>query len=147
MLEGISGPPFFWSYPTQGVGGLSACPLSTLPDHAGLPQSPLKLGPTSLLCMSWAGWGCQTLLGACHGGLFLPHGVNLGSPHLGCDCNGHSETCHFDPAVFAASQGTHGGVCDNCRDHTEGKNCERCQLHYFRNRRPGAPIQETCIRE
>ncbi|XP_027272363.1 laminin subunit beta-3 [Cricetulus griseus] len=62
-----------------------------------------------------------------------------------CDCNGHSETCHFDPAVFAASQGTHGGVCDNCRDHTEGKNCERCQLHYFRNRRPGAPIQETCI--
>ncbi|XP_047560834.1 laminin subunit beta-3 [Lutra lutra] len=62
-----------------------------------------------------------------------------------CDCNGHSETCHFDPAVFAASQGTHGGVCDDCRDHTEGKNCERCQLHYFRNRRPGAPIQEACI--
>ncbi|XP_040302259.1 laminin subunit beta-3 [Herpailurus yagouaroundi] len=62
-----------------------------------------------------------------------------------CDCNGHSETCHFDPAVFAASQGAHGGVCDDCRDHTEGKNCERCQLHYFRNRRPGAPIQETCI--
>ncbi|XP_007951255.1 laminin subunit beta-3 [Orycteropus afer afer] len=62
-----------------------------------------------------------------------------------CDCNGHSEMCHFDPAVFAASQGAHGGVCDNCRDHTEGKNCERCQLHYFRNRRPGIPIQETCI--
>ncbi|XP_037680654.1 laminin subunit beta-3 isoform X2 [Choloepus didactylus] len=62
-----------------------------------------------------------------------------------CDCNGHSETCHFDPAVFAASQGAHGGVCDNCRDHTEGRNCERCQLHYFRNRRPGASIQETCI--
>ncbi|XP_036128546.1 laminin subunit beta-3 [Molossus molossus] len=62
-----------------------------------------------------------------------------------CDCNGHSETCHFDPAVFASSQGVHGGVCDSCRDHTEGKNCERCQLHYFRNRRPGAPIQETCI--
>uniref|UniRef100_A0A8C3WIV7 Laminin subunit beta 3 n=1 Tax=Catagonus wagneri TaxID=51154 RepID=A0A8C3WIV7_9CETA len=62
-----------------------------------------------------------------------------------CDCSGHSETCHFDPAVFAASQGTRGGVCDNCRDHTEGRNCERCQLHYFRNRRPGAPVQETCI--
>lgn len=62
-----------------------------------------------------------------------------------CDCNGHSETCHFDPAVFATSQGAHGGVCDNCRDHTEGKSCEQCQLHYFRNRRPGAPIQETCI--
>lgn len=62
-----------------------------------------------------------------------------------CDCNGHSETCHFDPAVFAASQGAHGGVCDNCRDHTEGRNCERCQLHYFQNRRPGVPVQETCI--
>ncbi|XP_075385959.1 laminin subunit beta-3 [Tenrec ecaudatus] len=62
-----------------------------------------------------------------------------------CNCNGHSETCHFDSAVFAASRGAHGGVCDNCRDHTEGQNCERCQLHYFRNRRPGAPIEETCI--
>nr|XP_012314664.1 laminin subunit beta-3 [Aotus nancymaae] len=62
-----------------------------------------------------------------------------------CDCNGHSETCHFDPTVFAASQGAYGGVCDNCRDHTEGRNCERCQLHYFRNRRPGASIQEACI--
>ncbi|XP_008144236.2 laminin subunit beta-3 [Eptesicus fuscus] len=62
-----------------------------------------------------------------------------------CDCNGHSETCHFDPAVFTSSQGAQGGVCDNCRHHTEGKNCERCQLHYFRNRRPGAPIEETCI--
>lgn len=71
----------------------------------------------------------------------------LGTPFSGCDCNGHSETCHFDPAVFTSSQGAHGGVCDNCRDHTEGKNCERCQLHYFRNRRPGAPIEETCIRE
>uniref|UniRef100_A0A8D2BVF5 Laminin subunit beta-3 n=1 Tax=Sus scrofa TaxID=9823 RepID=A0A8D2BVF5_PIG len=75
--------------------------------------------------------------GACEGGSTLSD--------WRCDCNGHSETCHFDPAVFAASQGTQGGVCDNCRDHTEGKNCERCQLHYFRNRRPGAPIQETCI--
>lgn len=62
-----------------------------------------------------------------------------------CDCNGHSETCHFDPAVFAASQGARGGVCDNCRDHTEGKNCELCQQHYFQNRRPGAPVQEACI--
>ncbi|KFO19671.1 Laminin subunit beta-3 [Fukomys damarensis] len=62
-----------------------------------------------------------------------------------CDCNGHSETCHFDPAVFAASQGAHGGVCDSCRHHTEGQNCERCRLHFFRNRRPGAPLEETCI--
>ncbi|XP_038604980.1 laminin subunit beta-3 [Tachyglossus aculeatus] len=62
-----------------------------------------------------------------------------------CNCNGHSETCHFDPSVFAASGGVSGGVCDHCRDHTEGRNCDRCQLHYFRNRRPGASIQEFCI--
>ncbi|XP_037352621.1 laminin subunit beta-3 [Talpa occidentalis] len=62
-----------------------------------------------------------------------------------CDCNGHSETCHFDPAVFAASQGAHGGVCDNCRHHTEGQHCERCRLHFFHNRRPGVPPQEACI--
>ncbi|KAG8504403.1 Laminin subunit beta-3 [Galemys pyrenaicus] len=62
-----------------------------------------------------------------------------------CDCNGHSETCHFDPAEFAASQGAHGGVCDDCRDHTEGRHCERCRPHYFRNRRPGAPPSEACL--
>ncbi|XP_025776785.1 laminin subunit beta-3 [Puma concolor] len=90
----------------------------------------------------------QKIQGQC--GNFSPLRVgnktwNLGLAMVACDCNGHSETCHFDPTVFAASQGVHGGVCDHCRDHTEGKNCERCQLHYFRNRRPGAPIQETCI--
>ncbi|XP_060040806.1 laminin subunit beta-3 [Erinaceus europaeus] len=62
-----------------------------------------------------------------------------------CDCNGHSETCHFDPAALEASGGAHGGVCDDCQDHTEGPHCEHCQLHYFRNRRPGAPAQEACI--
>ncbi|XP_028925322.1 laminin subunit beta-3 [Ornithorhynchus anatinus] len=62
-----------------------------------------------------------------------------------CNCNGHSETCHFDPNVFAASGGVSGGVCDHCRDHTEGTNCDRCQLYYFRNRRPGASVEEFCI--
>lgn len=77
-----------------------------------------------------------------------PLGMDVSGPSLpGCDCNGHSETCHFDPAALEASGGAHGGVCDDCQDHTEGPHCEHCQLHYFRNRRPGAPAQEACIRE
>lgn len=143
-VECRGGPLFFWSASKMEFGGPSACPLSPLSGHPSPASFEIGLHLLAfhleesvevqvLWCLPW--WSV------------LLHGVNLRSPCLGCDCNGHSETCHFDPAVFAASQGTSGGVCDNCQDHTEGKNCERCQLHYFRNRRPGAPIHETCIRE
>uniref|UniRef100_A0A7M4DUM8 Laminin subunit beta 3 n=1 Tax=Crocodylus porosus TaxID=8502 RepID=A0A7M4DUM8_CROPO len=62
-----------------------------------------------------------------------------------CDCNGHSETCHFDPAVYQASGGVSGGVCDNCQHHTEGRSCERCKTNFFRNRRQDLAHPEACL--
>ncbi|OCT94287.1 hypothetical protein XELAEV_18011955mg [Xenopus laevis] len=65
-----------------------------------------------------------------------------------CNCNNHADKCHFDPAVYEASGRVNGGVCDNCRDGTTGRNCERCQPDYYRNPNrdmsPEMPVFVTC---
>ena len=48
-----------------------------------------------------------------------------------CECNGHADKCYFDPAVWAASGQTSGGVCIDCQHNTIGTKCEKCKpLHY-----------------
>ncbi|NXD29929.1 PGBM protein, partial [Spelaeornis formosus] len=37
-----------------------------------------------------------------------------------CRCHGHASECHPDT-----------GVCQGCRDHTEGPQCDRCQPGYY----------------
>ncbi|KAG8228153.1 hypothetical protein J437_LFUL002807 [Ladona fulva] len=56
-----------------------------------------------------------------------------------CNCFGHSDDCEYDPEVDAKklSLDIHGfydggGVCKNCRDNTEGINCNRCKNGFFR---------------
>ena len=50
-----------------------------------------------------------------------------------CNCNEHTDKCHFDSRVFAASGQTSGGVCDDCQHNTEGKNCEICIPGYYQD--------------
>ncbi|XP_078721548.1 laminin subunit gamma-1 isoform X1 [Lampetra fluviatilis] len=47
-----------------------------------------------------------------------------------CDCNGRADECYFDPELYRATG--HGGHCTNCRDNTDGKNCERCLENFYR---------------
>ncbi|XP_026299731.1 laminin subunit alpha [Apis mellifera] len=56
-----------------------------------------------------------------------------------CNCFGHSDECEYDPEVDEKhlSLDIHdnyegGGVCKNCRDNTEGINCNRCKSTFYR---------------
>uniref|UniRef100_A0AC35UH10 Laminin subunit beta-1 n=1 Tax=Rhabditophanes sp. KR3021 TaxID=114890 RepID=A0AC35UH10_9BILA len=51
-----------------------------------------------------------------------------------CECNNHATTCHFDKAIYQASQYTSGGVCDSCQHNTFGKNCEQCVPFYYKDK-------------
>ncbi|KAI6235067.1 Laminin alpha [Aphelenchoides besseyi] len=56
-----------------------------------------------------------------------------------CNCHGHSEECVYDAEIdrLGLSLDIHGnreggGRCLNCRDHTEGINCNECSSGYYR---------------
>ncbi|KAB0790802.1 hypothetical protein PPYR_15312 [Photinus pyralis] len=56
-----------------------------------------------------------------------------------CNCFGHSTDCTYDPEVDRQrlSIDIHGnydggGVCENCRENTQGINCNECKPTYYR---------------
>lgn len=49
-----------------------------------------------------------------------------------CECNGLADRCVFDPDELARN-GTHGGVCIDCKENTAGNHCEYCKENFFKN--------------
>lgn len=52
---------------------------------------------------------------------------------IACNCNNHTDTCHFDQAVYEHSGRVSGGVCDNCQHNTQGQHCEECIPFFYRD--------------
>ncbi|NXS91471.1 LAMB4 protein, partial [Jacana jacana] len=63
----------------------------------------------------------------------------------GCNCNGHSGRCHFDMAVYQASGGVSGGVCEDCQDNTMGQHCDQCKRFFYQDPLKVISDPEACL--
>ncbi|XP_078409588.1 laminin subunit beta-4 [Cetorhinus maximus] len=62
-----------------------------------------------------------------------------------CNCNGHSEKCHFDLAVYLASGEVSGGVCEECQHNTMGQNCDQCKPFFYQDPRRMISDPFACV--
>ena len=58
---------------------------------------------------------------------------------LACNCHNHAIECYYSERIAQEKRSLDingnyegGGVCVNCEDNTDGINCERCKLGYYR---------------
>lgn len=74
---------------------------------------------------------------------------NCTFPHfvIGCNCNGHSERCHFDLQRYITTGQVSGGVCDDCRNNRIGVECELCKPYYYQDPLRSLNDPYACIRE
>ena len=64
-----------------------------------------------------------------------------------CNCNNHATECKFDPAVFVASGEISGGVCNDCKHNTRGRNCQECKDYFFQDPNKDIRDPEICLRK
>ncbi|NP_001164710.1 netrin 4 precursor [Saccoglossus kowalevskii] len=63
-----------------------------------------------------------------------------------CECNGHADSCHFDSKLWDSTNYVTGGVCDSCKHHTTGTNCQLCESGYYRDSTKEFTAANACKR-
>ena len=72
------------------------------------------------------------------------HLINLLSE---CECHGHANKCHFDPAIYELTGRVSGGVCDECEHNTMGRNCEECKPFFYQDPTKDLSDPNICLRK
>ncbi|KAM8974024.1 laminin subunit beta-4 [Pelodytes ibericus] len=60
-----------------------------------------------------------------------------------CNCNGHSNKCHFDMALYLTTNS--GGVCEDCQHNTRGNECEQCKSYFYHDPHKDISDVYSCI--
>ncbi|XP_042326666.1 laminin subunit beta-4 isoform X4 [Sceloporus undulatus] len=79
------------------------------------------------------------------GGQQKDHRKMLAKVPKKCECNGHSESCHFDMAVYLSNNRISGGVCEDCQHNTVGQHCDQCKLFFYRDPQKAISDPHACI--
>ncbi|KAF7666905.1 hypothetical protein LDENG_00088500 [Lucifuga dentata] len=92
-----------------------------------------------------AGENCERCLDFHHDAPWRPGGEHGTQICRRCNCHGHSDSCHFDPARYEATGGVSGGVCDGCRHERAGPQCEHCRPFLYQDPQRAPDDPHACI--
>uniref|UniRef100_A0A8C9WRM0 Laminin, beta 4 n=1 Tax=Scleropages formosus TaxID=113540 RepID=A0A8C9WRM0_SCLFO len=92
-----------------------------------------------------AGSNCERCRDLYNDSPWRPAGHSDPHPCKKCNCNGHSERCHFDMARYISTGEVSGGVCDECGNNRVGVHCERCRPFYYRDPRRVQNDPDACV--
>ncbi|XP_062418892.1 laminin subunit beta-4 isoform X2 [Pungitius pungitius] len=92
-----------------------------------------------------AGENCERCQDFHHDSPWRPGWENPANTCRRCNCNGHSDACHFDASRFEATGGLSGGICEDCRHHRMGSQCESCGPFHYQDPQRATDDPQACI--
>ncbi|CAH2303158.1 laminin subunit alpha-5 isoform X1 [Pelobates cultripes] len=139
---------YYYSLKDISIGGRCVCN-----GHAEVCNAKDPVNPYRLHCVcqhNTCGGSCDRCCPGYHQLPWKPATMDSANECEPCNCNGHAHDCYYDPDVDLRRasmnrQGEYagGGVCIDCKHNTDGVNCERCRLTYYKS--PDHPIDSPYI--